>query len=193
MKGNPAIMKRTRRIMLAGMLLLLVLGSSGCGSSHKSPEGVVRALVKSYGEGNEKKIRDCYGEKEDGEGGADLSKEIEATVQYYQAHNIKKISIKECKVLSSEKDLAYVCAVYDLVLEDKQEYPCVSTYMVKKNENQKYYVLPSSEISRDMGKKAAQEYADFMKTDSYKDYSKEYEKFIKRNPGYEQRIADRIG
>lgn len=183
-------MKRKRRITFLGLALLLLLGSAGCGSAYKSPEGVVKALVKSYVEGDEKKIMGCYGVKKDA--GSDLLKEVAASVGYYQAHGAKSVKIRECAALSSEKELTYVYAVYSLVLENKQEYPCISTYMVEKDEKQRYHVLPSSEITQEIGKKAAQEYGEFMKTDSYKDYAKDYEKFIKGNPGYEQRIADKM-
>ena len=35
--------------------------------------------------------------------------------------------------------------------------------------------------------------AKFMKTDSYKTYTKAYDTFIKKNPGYEDKISEKIG
>lgn len=181
--------KKRVRITLLGIAVFLVLGSCGCGASKKSPEGVVKALITGYVDGDENKVKDCYGEKKAVDGS--LQKEIDATTEYYKAHRIKKLKIKESGILSKENDLTYVYAIYSLVLEDKQEYPCVGTYMVEKNEKG-YHVLPSSKITQDMSKRAAEEYGDFMKTDSYKNYEREYEIFIKKNPGYEQRLGEKL-
>lgn len=81
--------------------------------------------------------------------------------------------------------------IYHMVLENKQEYPCISTYMVQK-EDKKYYVLPPAKITDEMSKTAASEYAKFMTTDAYKTYTKDYETFIKKNPGYEEKIAGKL-
>ena len=43
-----------------------------------------------------------------------------------------------------------------------------------------------------MRTQAATDYADFMTKDVYKDYAKAYEKFIKKNPGYEDKISGKI-
>ena len=87
---------------------------------------------------------------------------------------------------------AYVYITYNLVLEDDQEYPCVGTYMVGK-QDKTYYIMAPSQITDDMRTQAATEYAKFMKTDSYKTYTKAYETFIKKNPGYEDKISEKIG
>ena len=50
-------------VLVVALIVILVLVFRGCGVSHKTPEGVVRALVESYGSGSERKIRDCYGVK----------------------------------------------------------------------------------------------------------------------------------
>ena len=63
--------------------------------------------------------------------------------------------------------------------------------MIGKQDKQ-YYVLAPSQITDDMRTQAADAYAEFMKTDVYKTYTKEYDTFIKKNPGYEQKIADSL-
>ena len=63
--------------------------------------------------------------------------------------------------------------------------------MVEKKDK-KYYVLTSSKITEDMSKQAATDYAKFMTTDSYKNYTKAYNTFIKKNPGYEDKIANKL-
>ena len=81
---------------------------------------------------------------------------------------------------------------YDLVLKNGQAYPCISTYMTQKKEDGKYYVLTPSEITNDMNKQAAEKYALFMKSDAYQEYTVAYDKFIKKNPGYEEKIASKL-
>ena len=44
-----------------------------------------------------------------------------------------------------------------------------------------------------MNQQAADDYAKFMTTDAYKNYAKDYDTFIKKNPGYEEKIAGKIG
>ena len=63
--------------------------------------------------------------------------------------------------------------------------------MVKKD-GSKYYVMAPSEITDDLRKQAAADYAKFMTTDSYKSYTKAYNVFVKKNPGYEEKIADKL-
>ena len=182
-------MKKRVRFIILGAAVLLILAMSGCGISHKTPEGVVESLIKEYVNGKEKKIKDCYGQKKDTE--ESLQTEIEATIKYFKAHNVKKLKINECDSLSENKNYTYVYILYNLVLENEQEYPCISTYMVEKKDK-KYYVLPSSGITEEMSKQAAADYAKFMTTDSYKNYTKAYNTFIKKNPGYEEKIAGKL-
>ena len=52
--------------------------------------------------------------------------------------------------------------------------------------------MAPSEITNDLRKQAAADYAQFMTTDSYKSYTKAYNVFVKKNPGYEEKIADKL-
>lgn len=171
------------------VLILIIFGVKGCGVNHKTPEGVVKDLVKAGVAGKEREMKDCYGAKKDTPD--DLQKEIDATIKYYKAHNVNELQINDCEVLSENKNYSYVYIVYDLVLENKQAYPCVSTYMVTKEEK-KYNVLPASGITEEMSQQAAKDYAKFMTTDIYKNYTKAYDTFIKKNPGYEDKIAGKL-
>lgn len=182
-------MRRGIRFIIPAIALLVILAMSGCGVSHKTPEGVVESLIKGYVKGEEKKVKDCYGQKKDTE--ESLQTEITATMKYFEAHNVSELKLGECDALSEDKDYSYVYILYNLVLENEQEYPCVSTYMVEKKEK-KYYVLPPSKITDDMRKQAAEDYAKFMTTDSYNAYTKAYNTFIKKNPGYEDKIASKL-
>lgn len=176
-------------VSVLAVLLLVIFGLKGCGVSHKSPEGVVKSLIKSYADGNENRIKDCYGAKKDTEKA--LQQEIDATIKYFKAHNTKKVEIQECDILSESEKYTYVYVNYGLVLENEQVYPCISTYMTSKQDG-KYYVLPPSKVTDDMRQQAAGDYAKFMTTNTYKNYVKEYETFIKKNPGYEDKIAGKL-
>ena len=80
---------------------------------------------------------------------------------------------------------------YELNLGNKKAYPCLSTYIAGKKDG-KYYVLSSKDITPEMSKQAASDYASFMNTNVYKNYTKEYEVFIKKNPGYEDKINSKL-
>ena len=64
--------------------------------------------------------------------------------------------------------------------------------MTQKKEDGKYYVLTPSEITNDINKQAAEKYALFVKSDAYQEYTVAYYKFIKKNPGYEEKIASKL-
>lgn len=186
-------LKRYRRLLIAGagillVLLVLIFGFRGCGVSHKSPEGVVKSLIKAYGKGSQSKIRSCYGVKKADE---DLQKEIDATISYIEVHNTKEVEIEECDVLSENKDYTYVYITYHLIQEDKQEYPCISTYMTEKKDG-KYYVISTANVTDEMRQEAAEDYKKFMTTNIYKNYVREYDTFTKKNPGYEEKIAGKL-
>jgi hypothetical protein len=176
-------------IMVLLVLCLLVVGIKSCGSSHKTPEGVVKTLIEAYGKGKQKKIRDCYGAKKNTS--EELQTEIDATIQYFQVHNPKKVVVEDCGVLSENTNYTYVYVRYNLVLEDEQEYPCISTYMTHKIDG-KYYVIPPAEVTTEMSKQAATDYAKFMTENIYKSYTTAYDTFTKRNPGYEDKIAGKL-
>ena len=89
-----------------------MLGITGCGVSHKSPESVTESLIEAYVDGKEKRVKDCYGQKKDTE--ASLQAEIDATIAYFKAHNVKKLEIRDCDTLSENKDYTYVYITYDL-------------------------------------------------------------------------------
>ena len=70
-------MKKKFRFAVFGIVLLYMLGMSGCGVNHKTPEGVVTSLIDSYAEGKVKKIpyllgsnkNDIFVDKKDADAG----------------------------------------------------------------------------------------------------------------------------
>lgn len=183
-------MKKVQKYLMPLMVVFLVFGMTGCGTSHGSAKGVVKALIQAYYEGKQKDIKDCYGKKD----GADdvLQKEIDATIRYMQAHEAKKLKIVDCGTLSSDDSHAFVYITYNMVLEDETEYPCVSTYMVSKVDR-KYYIVPTAEVTEEMSAQAITDYQEFMNSDQYKEYRRNYDNFMKQNPGYEEKVAGKLG
>ena len=192
-RRKSAFILNSNYILAGGAVLLLIfliiLGVKGCGGSHKTPEGVVEALIKAGVEGKEKDMKKCYDTEK--KVSKELQAEIDATMKYYKTHNVSEVKISDCEVLTKNKKYTYVYIRYNLVLKNKQEYPCIATYMVKEKDN-KYYVFAPSEITEEMSQAAADEYAKFMTTDTYKGYTVAYDTFIKKNPGYEEKIAGKL-
>ena len=78
-------MKKRTRILILGIAMMFIMAMSGCGVNHKSPEGVVEALIKNYVSGSEKKVKQCYSQEKDTN--ELLQNEIDATLKYFAAHN----------------------------------------------------------------------------------------------------------
>ena len=193
-KKNIVIKKEHIKYIAGGAVLVLlaiflIFAVKSCGVSHKTPEKLVRTLVKSYVDGNEKKIKNCYGVKK---ADKDLQNEIDATIKYFQAHKPEKVEIVACDKIYQNGKNAYMYVTYNLLLENGQSYPCISTYMTQQKDDKKYDVLAPSQVTEDMQKEAATKYAAFMKTDAYKDYVTAYETFTKKNPGYEEKLATKL-
>ena len=175
--------------VIIAFVLILVLGFKGCGVSHKTPEGVVRSMMRAYGSGSQKKVKDCYNARKNTS--EELQKEIDAVLAYFKAHRMSKLEIQNCDVMSTYNNYSFVYITYHLVLDDGQEYPCLSMYVVV-NEDDKYYVVEPSNVTEEMSAQAAQDYTKFMTSDIYKEYQREYDTFSKKNPGYEEKIAERL-
>ena len=175
---------------LIALLIILVTSVRSCGVNHSSPKGVVKSLIQAYGKENQKKIKDCYGQKKNTE--ESLQSEIDAMIAYLDAHRPKNVKITACDILSDKNEISYTYVIYGLELENGQIYPCINTYMVEKTEKGKYYVIPPSELTETLTTRAKEDYARFMTTDIYKEYVKEYNTFAKKNPGYESKISAKL-
>ena len=177
---------------LAGVILILlviILAARGCGGiSHRTPDGHVESYIKAAVEGKDKKMQECYGADKISD---EAKTEISSTVKYFQAHGAKDVNIDSCEAISESKNYTYVYIRYNLVLQNDQEYPCISTYLVKV-QDKKYYLYSPAEISDEISQQAAADYQKFMTTKTYTDYTKAYEVFLKKNPGYEDKIAGKL-
>ena len=177
---------------LAGIILILlvvILAVRGCGgSSHRTPEGLMEGYIKAAVAGKDKKMQECYGTDKISD---EAKTEISSTVKYFKAHGAKDVNIDSCDAISESKNYTYVYIRYNLVLQNDQEYPCISTYLVKV-QDKKYYLYSPAEISDEISQQAAADYQKFMTTKTYTDYTKAYEVFLKKNPGYEDKIASKL-
>ena len=177
---------------LAGVILILlviILAARGCGgTSHRTPEGLMEGYIKAAVAGKDKKMQECYGTDKISD---EAKTEISSTVKYFQAHGAKDVNIDSCDAISESKNYTYVYIRYNLVLQNDQEYPCISTYLVKV-QDKKYYLYSPAEISDEISQQAAADYQKFMTTKTYTDYTKAYEVFLKKNPGYEDKIASKL-
>ena len=177
---------------LAGVILILlviILAVRGCGGiSHRTAEGLMEGYIKAAVAGKDKKMQECYGTDKISD---EAKTEISSTVKYFQAHGAKDVNIDSCEAISESKNYTYVYIRYNLVLQNDQEYPCISTYLVKV-QDKKYYLYSPAEISDEISQQAAADYQKFMTTKTYTDYTKAYEVFLKKNPGYEDKIAGKL-
>lgn len=174
---------------LFAFVLIISLMFRGCGVKQGSPEKVVSSMIQAAGKGKTKNMLKCYGAADNASQG--LQKEVDALAEYCKAHEPKDVKIVACKTLADSKGCSYVFVTYNLVLDNEQEYPCIGTYLVK-NKDDKYCILQASDITAELSQFAADEYAKFMKTEDYHTYVKAYDAFIKKNPGYEARIEDKL-
>ena len=177
--------------IVVAIVVVVILTNLGGGVSHGSPQKVVTSLWSAYGEGNEKQVLDCYGTKSKN-ADEELLQQVDATMRYIEAHGASSIDVKECDVLSTNGDVSYVYVIYDLILGEDSAYPCMSTHMVRKK-GKNYYILPYSEITESMQERATRDFKKFSSTDNYRNFMMDYNTFIKKNPGYEEKISGILG
>ena len=187
MTASPLFIGAAAGVLL--IIILVIVGTRSCSNSHKSSENVVKELITAFVNGDEKKMKDSYGIS--GDVTVDVQEELDAAGAYYKAHNAKKMEVTSTGTLFSEGKYTYVYIVYDLILENDERYPCIGTYIVENLED-KYYVLTPSKVTEDLSEKATEAYRKFMTTETYKQYTIDYETFIKKNPGYEDKIASKL-
>ena len=180
--------KSVKKLKYSNKKLNFVHIATLAGIIHRTPEGLVESYIKAAVEGKDKKMQECYGADKISD---EAKTEISSTVKYFQAHGAKDVNIDSCEAISESKNYTYVYIRYNLVLQNDQEYPCISTYLVKV-QDKKYYLYSPAEISDEISQQAAADYQKFMTTKTYTDYTKAYEVFLKKNPGYEDKIAGKL-
>ena len=176
-------------VILIAAVVILIFVLRGCAGGKNSPAGVAERLIEECIAGKTEKAAECYGISGAPEGA--LASEIDGAITYYSAHNAQKMNVIKSDALFETEDMAYVYVRYNLVLDDQQEYPCLRTFMTRKVDKT-WTVVETSAITGDMQAQAEEAFNKFMTTGIYKDFNKDYDTFLKKNPGYEERIATKL-
>lgn len=48
--------------------------------------------------------------------------------------------------------------------------------------------MPAKDVTDEMSQISSEEFAKFMKTEEYKTYEKDYKKFVRKNPNFEENL-----
>lgn len=205
-------MKSLKGVTIFTLSLSLLLTGCGVKTNHESPEAVSKSLVNAYQHEDEDAVKKCYGFEKKDNLDEITQKEVDYQLKFFKAHKAKDVIFRECKSLGSFEGFELVYVIYDFEIksesleeteekgkketkEDKEKKkgtlhaPAINLYFVKK-EDKKYYVVPTKDITSEMSNVSKEEYAKFVKKESYLEYQKNYETFIKENPEYETKISE---
>lgn len=176
------------------MISILLLGGCGTKVSHKSPESAVKSLISAYQNQDEKAVKKCFGVNPDKKCAKEIKKEIDYNMNYFKAHEAKKVEFKKAKSLGKFDKYELVYVWYDYKVKKQKEtleVPAMSFYYVKQKDK-KYYVVPAKDVNEEMSENSRKQYSKFMKDDAYKDYDKAYQTFIRKNPKYENSLQNKF-
>lgn len=191
-------MKKFKGVIILSFLIALCLSGCGVKVSNKSPESVVKSIVKAYQKQDEKAVKKCFGIDAKKKAQADIKTEIDYNMKLFKAREANDIEITACKSLGNfnGSDLVYIIYNYELKDEkakksEVQKAPAISMFYVKEKDK-KYYIMPAKDITDKLIGISEKEYEKFMKTEVYKVYANEYKKFVRENPGYEESIGENL-
>lgn len=173
-----------------------MLTTGGCGTrvNHKRPEAVAKSLISAYQKEDEKAVKKCFGLEPKKECAKEIQQEIDYNMNFFKAHEASGIEIERAESLGNidEKELVYVWYNYEMKgKRGKEKAPALAFYFVQKKDK-KYYVVPAKEVTEEMSDMSGQEYQKFIKTEDYKAYEKQYQRFIRKNPKYENALKNRF-
>ena len=175
------------------VLCMLPLGLAGCGGfDNKSPEAVVKSMIKAYQDQDQETVEKCLGLSEEKKADEEIQKEIDYNMSFFKAHKADKISFEKAEALGDYKDshLIYVWYNYEIKGEKvKQILPCLSFYFVN-GEEKDYFVIPARDVNDEMSQYSREEYGKFKKTDTYGEYQEAYKKFKEDYPDYEEELDE---
>lgn len=184
-------MRKKTGVLLLGITVIFLM-AAGCGNkvSNKSPESVVKSLIQSYHNQDQKAVKKCFGIAEDKDCGEEIQKEIDYHMNCFKARNAKKVSFEKAKSICEAEGYKLVYAWYNYEVKDsKLKVPSISFYYVKEKD-EKYYVVPAKDVTQKMSEASRKEYNEFVQTDEYKKYEDAYKEFIEENPKYEENLED---
>ena len=189
-----ALKKGVIFILTVSVCMFILTGCGGKKVNTKSPEAVVRSLIRSYQEQNIQDVKTCYGLSENEEVQEELQKEIDYNLRLFKAYKAKSIDFKKSDSLGKSGDSQLVYVWFDYKPEDGEKNlkcPRLSFYFVKKD-GQRYFVVPAKDVTGEMSQYSRAAYKKFMGTGTYKKYQKDFENFQKENPSYEEELDKRF-
>ena len=181
-------------ILTVSACMFILAGCGGNGVNNKSPEAVVRSLIRSYQEQNFQNIKECYGLAEDEEVQEELQKEIDYNIRLFKAYKAKSIDFDKADSLGKSGDRQLIYVLFNYEPEDgekNQKCPVLSFYFVNENEK-RYFVVPAKDVTGEMSQYSRAAYEKFMGTNTYKKYKKDFENFQEENPSYKEELDKRF-
>ena len=124
-----ALKKGVIFILTVSVCMFILTGCGGKKVNTKSPEAVVRSLIRSYQEQNIQDVKTCYGLSENEEVQEELQKEIDYNLRLFKAYKAKSIDFKKSDSLGKSGDSQLVYVWFDYKPEDgekDQECPVLS-------------------------------------------------------------------
>ena len=116
------------------------------------------------------------------------------SVRRLRYHEADKVKFEKADTLGTadKKKLVYVWYNYEVEIKKEiQGVPALSFYYVKEKDK-KYYAVPAKDVTDEMSQASRENYQEFVKTEDYKKYEKEYEAFIRKNPKYENSLQNKF-
>ena len=191
-------MNKRKGVVFYTVLAGVILSLSGCGMkvSTKSPEHVMKSVLEAYQKENKEAARKCFGLDPDKKGDDAIETEISYHMNQFKLYQPVDIEYTKCETLGEFNGYELVYAIYELEHKKENEkksetiqIPGLSLSFVKEKEKD-YYIVPAKDVTEDMSKISAEEFAKFTKTEEYKTYKKSFDKFIRENPEFEKIIYE---
>lgn len=186
-----AVKKGVILILTVSIFMFLLEGCGG-GVDYKSPEAIVKSLVRSYQDQNEQAVKECYGLSEDEEVQEDIQKEINYNMRLFKAYQAVSIDFEKSDSLGKSGDSQLIYVWFNYKSEDaEQKCPVMSFYFVKEKDK-RYFVIPAKDVTEEMSEYSRGAYERFMDTRTYKNYQKNFEEFQEKNPSYKESLNKRF-
>jgi len=193
-KMNKFLLKKSRQLGLLIIAVTLLLSGCGVNVSLDTPQDAAKSLIRAYQYQEEDAVLKCYGLDKEKKIDKEIQNEINYNMKFYNAHQANDVSFKGDAILGSFEEYYLLYVFYDFKSrkeDDIIEAPAIAAYFVRK-EDKKYYVVPSKDVTAEMGEISKAEYTKFIETDEYKEYEKRYQEFIKENPEYEDTVSEEL-
>ena len=172
--------------------MFILAGCGGNGVNNKSPEAVVRFLIRSYQKQNIQAVKECYDLSEDEEIQEDLQKEIDYNLRLFKAYKAESIDFKKSDSLGKSGDSQLIYVWFNYKSKDaEQKCPVMSFYFVNEKDK-RYFVIPAKDVTEEMSEYSRGAYERFMDTRTYKNYQKNFEEFQEKNPSYKESLNKRF-